>query len=271
MRKLVRLGQIIFAAIFFAVGGRALADGPTSRPAAHVNHAGLLRLGWQLAGEVSTFQDLSAPGAIDLLHSLGFHHTQLSPERIENTDELLAKLKSVHMDAVSYGVVDLAGNEADLRKIFDLAKKLRVKVIVANPADESLDIIDKLAGEYRINVAIINRAKPGDHWNPDDVLRLLDGRSARLGFCADLSAWEKSGLSPVVCVNKLAGHIMEIRLNDIVDPKDESESLGALKQQGFRGICAVGSGTGIGDDRIDRFTQAVNVFSDIVGNLARVR
>jgi sugar phosphate isomerase/epimerase len=274
MKEIIRLGRILSVSFFFAIAiqSRAYADEPTTRPIAHVNHAGLVKLGWQLAGEMSTFQDRSTPQAIDLLHSLGFHHLQLSPDQTSNdVDALLAKLKSVHMDVVSYGILDLGGSEADVRKTFDLARKLRAKDIIANPADDSLDLLDKLAAEYRINIAIANLSKPGNHWNPDDALSLLAGRSARMGLCADLAAWKQSGLSPVECANKLAGHIMEIRLRDLDDEKEESAVLGALKHQGFKGICAISSETGSGDDRVDRFTLSVNTFSDIVGELARTQ
>jgi len=239
----MRLGRIACVAFFTAVvaGPHAGADEAATRPVAHVNHAGLVKLGWQLAGEASSFHDRSNVETIDLLHSLDFHHIELAPgQALEDVDALLAKLKSVHMDIVSYGVVDAGGGESDMRKIFDLAKRLKAKSIVVDPADDSLDMLDKLASEYRINVAIVNLPKPGNHWNPDDELRLLAGRSGRMGSCADVAAWGKSGLSPVECVHKLAGHIMEIRLNDIDDREGESGVLGELKRRGFKGICALG-------------------------------
>jgi len=270
----MRIGRILGFGFLIAVAvySRAPADDATTRPVAHVNHAGLVKLGWQLAGETSTFHDRSNVETIDLLHSLGFHHLELSPmPATEDVDALLAKLKSVHMDIVSYGIVDAHGDESDLRKLFDLAKKLKAKDIIARPADDSLDMLDKLANEYRINVAIVNLPKPGNHWNPDDELHLLAGRSGRMGVCADVAAWKTSGLSPVDCAQKLAGHIMEMRLNDIDDREAEAAVLGEVKKQGFRGICAVGCGTGGRDDLVDRFTISVNTFSDIVGELARMR
>ncbi|HEY1922703.1 MAG TPA: hypothetical protein VGG44_08040 [Tepidisphaeraceae bacterium] len=267
--KLVLASAIVAV---LAVSACAYADEPTTQPAVHVNHAGLVKLGWQLAGEVSTFHDRPADDAIALLHSMGFHHLELSPSQTpDDTTALLARLKSVHMDVVSYGVVDLGGSEADMRKVFDCARQLHVKDIIANPMDDSLDMLDKLANEYRVNVAIINPPKPGNHWNPDDELRLLAGRSARIGLSADLAGWKLSGLSPVECTKKLAGHVMEIRLSDADAPKDKADVLGELKQQGFKGICAIGSETGSGDDLVDRFTRSVNTFSDIVGELAKTR
>ncbi|HEX4056491.1 MAG TPA: sugar phosphate isomerase/epimerase [Tepidisphaeraceae bacterium] len=263
---------------------RARAADATTRPVIHVNHAALLKLSWQLAGRCATFHDRSALETIDLLHSLNFHHLELAPDEAQSPDDvdaLLSKLKHVHMDIVSFGVVRPDDNESDVRKIFDLAKTLRAKTIVVDPPDDSLELLDKLAGEYRINVAIVNFPKPANHWNPDEELRLLSGRSGRMGICADIVAWQSSGLSPVQCVRKLAGHILEVHLSD-VDDQGRETTLGAgvvdvsgiaseLKTQGFKGICAIGYATGSGQDLIDHFTLSVNAFSDILGELSRAR
>jgi sugar phosphate isomerase/epimerase len=283
--------------IVAAASMRARADEAATRPVAHVNHAGLLKLSWQLACQASTFHDRTTLEMIDLLHSLNFHHIELAPGQVLSPDRpnvtigpdmtpadlgvLPAKLHGVHMDIVSYGVVRPSGDEADTRKLFDLAKTLKAKDIVVDPADDSLDLLDKLANEYRINVAIVNFPKPGNHWDPDAELRLLTGRSSRIGICADIVSWRKSGLSPVDSVRKLAGHVLEIHLADIDDHDHEtplgsgvadvSGVLGELKQQGFKGICAIEYGTGSGDALVDQFTLSVNAFSDIVGELSRAK
>src|SRR5271170_4242542 len=75
-------------------------DSATTRPAIYVDHAGLSKLGWQLACVGSTFQDRSVFDMIDLLHSMNFHHIELSTGQIDPTDAaaseaLVAKLKSV--------------------------------------------------------------------------------------------------------------------------------------------------------------------------------
>jgi sugar phosphate isomerase/epimerase len=247
-------------------------DSATTRPAIYVDHAGLSKLGWQLACIGSTFQDRSVFDMIDLLHSMNFHHIELSAGQIDPTDvaasdALVAKLKSVHMDIVSIGIVDPGKTESEARIVFDLGKRLKIKTIVADPADETLEMLDKLANEYRINVAIVNLAKPGNHWDPDALRGLLAGRSARVGVCADVAAWRASGISPAEAAKTLAGHILEVRLGNFDDSRP-ADVLGELKADKFRGICAVGCPDKPADDLIDRFTGSINAFSKIVGDLS---
>jgi len=251
------------------------ADGSAaSRPAIYVDHAGLLKLGWQLACVSSTFRDRSTFDMIDLLHSLDFHHIELSTGQIPGWDDsaaadaLVAKLKSHHMDIVSFGPVDLAKTEAETRKVFDLGKRLKIKTILADPPDDSLDMLDKLANEYRINVAMVNAAGRGD--DPDRLLRRLAGRTNRIGVCADPVGWRQAGLSPVDCAQKLAGHILEVRLSEF-DDRDGADVLGELKKQGLKGICAVECVGKTGDDLIDGFTRTVNGLSEIVAELSGAR
>ena len=74
----------------------------------------------------------------------------------EQIDAINAKLKLAHMDIVSYDAVELGSNEAAARKVFEFGKKLKVKNIVCEPSADSLEMLDKLATEYKINVAILN-------------------------------------------------------------------------------------------------------------------
>lgn len=264
MRVIVVLGWLA------AIGGLPAfgQDVPASRPAIYVDHAGLLKLGWQLAAEGSTFRGRSNFEMIDLLHSLTVHHIELSAEQLPaeaDVDALMAKLKSVHMDIVSIGPVDLGASEANDRKVFDLAKALRIKTIVARPADDAIDLLGKLADEYRVNVAIINGVKPAAHWDADGLLAMVSGRSKRIGVCADVAAWRQSGLSPLECAQKLRGHILEVHLSGF-DDRDSGDVLKELKEDGFRGICGVGA-----SGETDQFIRNVNAFSEIVGDLSGTR
>jgi sugar phosphate isomerase/epimerase len=265
-----------------------------SATAIYVDHAGLLKLGWQLACQGSTFADRSTFEMIDLLHSLNFHHIELCPGQSLSPDHpdvkispdlsesdvnaLLAKLRSVHLDIVSFGPIDPGPTEAEARKVFELGKKLRIKNIVADPSDDSLEMLDRLANEYRINVVIANGTKPGRHWDPDALAASLSTRSARMGVCADIAHWQLSGLVPVQCVQKLKGRVLEIRLSDMDDQgrevalgagrTDFSAVLRELRKQNFEGICALEYETGSGDDRLNDFVLSVNAFSQVVAEIA---
>lgn len=202
---------------------------------------------------------------IDLLHSLTVHHIELSPAQIPSpdaVDALVAKLKSVHMGVVSIGPVDLTASEADDRKLFSAGRQLKIKTIVANATDDSLDLLDRLANEYSINVAILNVSRPAAALIGD-----VSEHSSRIGICADVAGWQQSGYLLSYRAQLLRGHILEVRFGDLPD-KDGADLLAELKSDGFQGICAVGCKAGEGTDPTADFIRNENAFSNIVGDLS---
>jgi sugar phosphate isomerase/epimerase len=273
--------------------GPSAATAP-AQPELRVPHAGLSKLAWQFVMPSTALGDPTVTETIEHLHALNVHHIELVPGQVVSPDErgvkvgvdlsdqdvatLLAKLKTVKMDFVSYGpVTDLGTSEADLRKVFELGRKLKVKNIVCSPTADTLPLLDKLAGEYKINVAIMN--SPGGsatYKDCDALLAALDGRSARIAVCGDLGQWKNAGESPVECVKKLGPHLVEVRLTD-VNAQGEAVPVGSgaidadailsqLKAQHFKGAITVGpAGPG---DRLVSFARSVNAMSDIVTRLA---
>jgi sugar phosphate isomerase/epimerase len=81
----------------------------------------------------------------------------------------------------------LPGEEPLCRKAFEFARKLGVETIVSEPAPEAINVIERLADEFGINVAIHDHPKGSSrYWHPQDVLKVCEGRSPRLGACADV-------------------------------------------------------------------------------------
>ena len=52
-------------------------------------------------------------------------------------------------------------------------------------------------------------------WDPDYVLGLVKDRDPRMGSCADVGHWVRSGLDPVECVKKLKGRIFDSHMKDL--------------------------------------------------------
>ena len=142
---------------------------------------------------------------------------------------------------------------ADFRKVFDWAKEMGVEYLVAEPAFDAYDALDKLCQEYQINLAVHNHAKPSTYWNPDVVVEHLRGRSPRLGACCDTGHWVRSGLDPVEMMKKLQGRILTFHLKDIAavgvveapcvpfgTGKGNFEGiLREARRQGFRGVFSI--------------------------------
>jgi hypothetical protein len=109
-----------------------------------------------------------------------------------------------------------------------------IETIVSEPPEDAFDLIERLCNEYKINVAIHNHPKPSHYWNPDTVLKVCKGRSARIGACADTGHWMRSGINPVEALKKLRGKIISLHIKD-------------LNEFGNRNAHDVIWGTGAGD------------------------
>jgi sugar phosphate isomerase/epimerase len=128
-----------------------------------------------------------------------------------------------------------------------------IETIVSEPEPSALELIDKLAEEYKINVALHNHPKPSRYWDPDTVLEAVKGRSKRIGACADTGHWMRSGVVPLEAVKKLEGHIVSSHFKDLSEfgnpgahdvvwgtgKGDVRKVLEELRRQGFRGVFSI--------------------------------
>jgi len=176
------------------------------------------------------------------------------------TDEMIAavqaRLKKDGIRAVNYGVVKISTNEADARKIFEFAKKFELYGITTESV-EAIDTIEKLVKEYDIRVGFHDHPRKPDNpgykmWDPNYVLSVVKDRDARIGSCADVGHWMRSGLDPVACLKKLEGHVICLHFKDLneMGPKAHDVPWGTgigqtkalmaeLKRQNFHGAFCV--------------------------------
>ena len=108
------------------------------------------------------------------------------------------------------------GDENKCREVFEFARKLKVKTIVSEPDPEDLDTIEKFCDEYGINLALHNHPKgKSEYWHPREVLKACEGRSKRIGACADIGHWQRSGIKPVDGVRMLGERIISFHIKDL--------------------------------------------------------
>ena len=289
-RSLVILAFVCLAlAATFARGQ----DEKASTPMPKINNEALDKLGWKLASQAYTFRSLTLFDTIDTLNRLGIRYIEMYPGQKfskenpakadhnmsdEMIDQLKQKLEGANVTAINYGVVDLPNDEAKSRKVFDFAKKLNLKTIVSEPPQDALPLVDKLAGEYQINVAIHNHPAPSRYWDCATVLLALKDRSERIGACADIGHWVRSGLSSPGCLKNLEGHVLSLHVKDIDENKhdvvwgtgkvDVAGCLKELKRQGAKPILSVEYETGSGEELVANVAKSLEYFSDQVTKLA---
>lgn len=280
------------AAALVALGGVAAVR---AQDAPRLNYAAHRKLGWRLTCQAWTFREMSAFEALDTIHGLGVRFVQfypgqkfskekpdakldhnMSPELIT---ELKAKLTALRIRPVCYGVVGLDNNETEARKVFEWAKTMGIQTIVSEPDEAAVPMLDKLANEYGISVAIHDHPKPSHYWNPDTVLKVAEGRSNRIGSCSDTGHWYRSGLVPLDCLKKLQGRIIDMHFKDLDANKNDvpwgtgecqaRAMLEEVKRQGAKPTISIEYERGSGPELLANVKKCVEWFDKQATELAQ--
>ncbi|QOV90338.1 sugar phosphate isomerase/epimerase [Humisphaera borealis] len=128
----------------------------------------------------------------------------------------LKMLEDAGVKMVSYGVVGFGKDEKANRALFDIAKTYSLENLSCNPPTDKgvLEQIDKLAEEYKITLAIHPHG-PGSTWPTADVLaKGFEGRSTRLGLCADTGHLIRAGEDPVKVCMQFKDRLHALHLKD---------------------------------------------------------
>lgn len=184
---------------------------------------------WNMGVALYSFNRFSFADAIDKADSAGVNYVEgfsfhklgkefndksmssMNDADIQNMKQMLSN-KKIKMQSM---YVSGAKNEADWKYYFELAKEMEMQHLVCEPEKESWDMLDSLAGLYKIKIAIHEHAKGKSiYWHPDSVIEALKNHP-NFGVCADLGHWERSGLNPMECLKKLEGNILGVHLKDI--------------------------------------------------------
>jgi len=224
------------------------------------------QFGWKLGAQAYTFNRFTFFDAIDKINSCNLKYVEGFPGQnlgggLEGKldykmdaalrNKILAKLKDKGVKIVAYGVVSPKG-ESDWRQLFEFGKAMGIETFTSEPAEEDLELVSNLCDEYKINVAIHNHPDPSHYWNPDIVLAAIEGKSNRLGSCADIGHWIRSGLDPIECLKKLDGHILHSHMKDLNEKSKKAHDviwgtgisnidgiIRELKRQKFKGMISV--------------------------------
>ena len=190
------------------------------------------KLGWRLGIEAYTFHKFTLFEAIEKTAALGLPFMGgLSFQKVSDDipknfepglsdDELRQirlKLDAAGVRLLTYYIQDIPGDEAGCRKVFEFGRKIGIETFMSEPKPEALGTIEKFCDAYDINVALHNhdaKASPA-YWNPEGMLKACEGRSKRLGACADIGYWMRSGIDPVQAVQQLKERLITVQMHDL--------------------------------------------------------
>lgn len=183
---------------------------------------------WKIGVQMWTFRVFTFAEALDKVDSAGVKYIEAfwgqplgaglkDSFGIRMSDASKAKVKqllqSKGISIVAMGVISPATRE-EWTKAFELAKEFGLSYITAEPKKDQWDMVDSMAGNYGIKIAIHDHPKPDMYWSPDSVLAAMKGHP-NIGACADLGHWARNGVNPVEALKKLAGHVYGVHLKDI--------------------------------------------------------
>jgi sugar phosphate isomerase/epimerase len=220
------------------------------------------KLGWKLGAQAYTFNRFTFAEAVTKIDSCNLRYVEAFPgQRIGGGIEgsmgpdmneaarkaVLELLKAKNVEVIAFGVTD-AKDEAGWIKLFDFCKAMGIQTITSEPKETDIPLLSRLADQYKINVAIHNHPNPSYYWNPDVVLNAIKGQSNRVGACADIGHWTRSGLDPVECLKRLEGHVLHSHMKDLHEKgknghdvhwgegvSDIAGVIAELKRQNFKG------------------------------------
>ena len=222
--------QFYLAAAQFVLGDLPAPTIPSARLTAAIRAQE--KLGWRLGVEAYTFHKFTLFEAIDKTAALGLpfmgglSFQKVSREIPKNfepglSDEELRQIR-LQLDAagvrlLTYYIQDIPGDEVGCRKVFEFGRKIGIETFMSEPKLEALNTIEKFCDEYDIKVALHNhdqKASP-NYWNPDGILKACEGRSKRLGACADIGYWMRGGIDPSAAVKKLKDRVITVQMHDL--------------------------------------------------------
>ncbi|MEZ6087230.1 MAG: sugar phosphate isomerase/epimerase [Pirellulaceae bacterium] len=143
----------------------------------------------------------------------------------DQIDAMRKQVADLNMSISAHGVNRLTKDAAANRKIFEFAKALGIRTITADPDPDSFENLNALVREFDIRVAIHNHG-PGHRYNRVvDVLKAIEGFDNRIGACADLGHYIRSGESATDVIAALKGRLYGIHLKDFAEMKQHTKGV----------------------------------------------
>lgn len=254
---------------------------------------------WQLSLAAYTYRKFTLFETIDRAKSLGLKHVEaygwqpIGPElkdvqfNPQAPPSAMARVKNKLDDAgvklSGFYARELGNKEDATRAVFDFAKLMEIPTIISEPPAEAqvYEMLDRLANEYRINVAIHNHPAPSTYAQPETALKLIRSCGPRVGVCADTGHWARSGLNPAECLKQYAGRVIQLHLKDVSEAKkkapdvlwgtgigDIKAQLAELHRQGFDGVFSIEYESNPDDPTAD-VKKCIEYFKGVADKLGR--
>ena len=183
---------------------------------------------FQLGIQMYSLRKYSLDDALRHARDLGFAQvefyrgmlpTDASVEEIRATQ---GKVAAHGLTISAHGVNKLTADAEANRRIFQFAKTLGIRTITADPDPDSFANLDELVKEFDIRIAIHNHGPAHRYNKVIDVLDAIEAHDDRIGACADLGHFIRSGENATEVIRLLQGRLYGIHLKDFAEMKEKS-------------------------------------------------
>jgi inosose dehydratase len=181
--------------------------------------------------------------ALQHVKDLGLRLVEFYPKMFPITDDAAAiaamrrKLADLGLAISGFGVVRFTNDAAANRRVFDFLKAAGIRIVGADPDPDSFASLDDLVAEFDIRVAIHNHGPTHRYNKVLDVLAAIERHDRRIGACADLGHYIRSGEKPVDVIRALEGRLYGVHLKDFATMEDKAQ--GVILGQGHIDLPAV--------------------------------
>jgi len=178
-----------------------------------------------------SFRGFDVEKTIRVASEVGFEHIEFYSGHFSDKstpDEIEAMKKTMGasgLKMLGHGVHGFSGNDDKNRRLFEFAKAAGIRCLSADPSPDSFESLDKLVKEFDIRIAIHNHGPTHRYNKALDVLGACEPYDERIGACADLGHYIRSGEDPVSVIRLLGKRLYGIHLKDFAEMKDKTHGV----------------------------------------------
>jgi type 1 glutamine amidotransferase/sugar phosphate isomerase/epimerase len=178
-------------------------------------------LGWQVGIAAEPLRELNFFSAVEKADLLGVANIEGSSTQKVNLEipkyvtynlapgEINAvkdRLNAMNIRMAAYRVPTIGPGEQASRKLFEFGKAIGVGVIVSENIPDALPMVDKLANEFVIGVALCG--------TPSSILAAVNGLSNKIGAWGDSGSWLQEGTKPLDALAQLKDRLLVLNIRD---------------------------------------------------------
>ena len=183
-----------------------------------------------------SFRQFPREPAISMIQQLGVSYVSVKEFHLpfSSSPTELARARSEFQKAgltiVSGGNIDLKEEDpAALRRYFEYARACGMPMMVSAPTHKTLPMVEKLAKEFDIKVAIHTHGPEDQHFpSPQVVLQAVKNMDPRMGLCMDVGHSMRTGADLVQEIANAGPRLLDLHFKDLKkrDDKDSQCDVG---------------------------------------------